>query len=63
MKYWVVGGVYTGTSFSTIAGGHGEERHGPFTTYQDALEEWHARAWATVDDCNARYRIEKDNDA
>lgn len=56
-QYWVVGGVYTDTTFRTIAGGGAEERVGPFATYDEAAAEWSRLAWATVDDAHARYRI------
>ena len=36
------------------------ERYGPFATYDDAMREWKARAWATVDYCLVRYRIIQD---
>ncbi len=62
MRFWVVGGVYTSTAFDNIAGDSGEERLGPFERYQDAVSEWRNRAWATVDNCHARYRIISDRD-
>ena len=55
--FWVVSGVYTDTRFVDPVGG--EQWHGPFATYEDAKAEWGRRAWATVDDAHARYRIEK----
>ena len=36
-----------------------EQWYGPFDSYADAKAEWGRRAWATVDDAHARYRIEK----
>jgi Domain of unknown function (DUF4170) len=59
-RYWVVGGEYADTSFERIAGGGPEERIGPFERYDDAKAAWQARAWATVDNAHARYRIEED---
>ena len=56
--YWVVGGIYTDTRFVEAVGGT-EQWHGPFATYDEAKAEWGRRAWATVDDAHARYRIEK----
>jgi hypothetical protein len=57
MAFWVVGGEYTGTDFTAIAPGKMLERHGPFADYQHAHDVWAARAWATVDDCQSRFRI------
>ena len=37
-----------------------EERIGPFENYEAAKAVWQARAWATVDNARARYRIEED---
>lgn len=56
-RYWVVGGRYASTDFSSLVPGTAEERYGPFGTYADALREWQAHAWRTVDTCTARYRI------
>jgi hypothetical protein len=39
--------------------GGSEQWYGPFDSYADAKAEWGRRAWATVDDAHARYRIEK----
>jgi hypothetical protein len=60
LRYWVVGGEYADTRFERIAGGGPEERIGPFESYDDANAAWQARAWATVDNAHARYRIEED---
>jgi hypothetical protein len=57
--YWVVGGEYADTSFSSPAPGTTEQRHGPFATYEEAKAEWLRRAWATVDDAHTRFRIER----
>ena len=62
-QYFVVGGEYTGTDFTTIAEGGREARFGPFATYGAAHEEWHAQAWRSVDNCYARYRIVDDSGA
>ena len=61
-RYWVVGGVYEDGDFRTIAEGE-EERVGPFATYDEAKAAWAKRAWETVDDAHARYRIEKEEAA
>ena len=57
--FWVVGGIYTDTSFTVTADGGPEERHGPFETHAEAEAEWRAMAMATIDDAYARYRIDK----
>lgn len=59
-RYWVVGGEYTDTKFKTISGGGKETRLGPFAGYEAAKAAWQARAWATVDSANTRYRIVKE---
>ncbi len=58
-EYWVTGGTYTDTDFSTRAPGTKEDRLGPFTSYEQALDTWRGKAWATVDDGFVRYRIEQ----
>ena len=59
-KFWVVGGTYEDTAFRRIAGSGDEERLGPFATYDDAKAAWAARAWESVDDAHARFRIEEE---
>ena len=58
-EFWVVGGRYADTGFTRIAGGGAEERLGPFKSERAALDAWRAKAWQTVDDALARYRIER----
>ncbi len=58
-EYWVVGGTYTDTDFATLQPGSDEQRHGPFTSYDEAMDIWRGMAWATVDDGFVRYRIEQ----
>jgi hypothetical protein len=60
-QFWVVGGIYADTRFEKMAGGGAEERIGPFPTYEAAKAEWQHRAWSSVDDAHARYRIEEDD--
>ena len=60
MRYWVVGGDYTDTSFTALAPGAAEERHGPFATYRDAYDAWTALARRTIDFATVRYRIVAD---
>jgi hypothetical protein len=59
-RYWVVGGEYADTTFERMADGKPEERIGPFDSYEAAKAVWQARAWATVDNAHARYRIEEE---
>lgn len=61
-KFWVIGGVYADTKFERMAEGGPEARIGPFATHADAKAEWQRRAWATVDDAHARYRIEEEDE-
>jgi hypothetical protein len=58
--FWVIGGIYADTTFERMADGRAEERIGPFATYEEAKAEWQRRAWATVDDAHARYRVEEE---
>jgi catechol 2,3-dioxygenase-like lactoylglutathione lyase family enzyme len=58
-RYWVVGGEYRDTGFAEPAGG-AEQRIGPFAGYDAARAEWQARAWASVDNALARWRIEEE---
>jgi hypothetical protein len=58
-EYWVVGGRYADTGFTRLAGGGAEERLGPFKSEREALDVWRAKAWQTVDDALARYRVER----
>jgi Domain of unknown function (DUF4170) len=60
-KFWVVGGLYADTDFAQIAGNGAEERIGPFPSYAEAKSAWAKRAWETVDQANARYRIEEES--
>ncbi len=57
-RFWVVGGIYKDTRFSEPESG-AEQWYGPFDSYEAAKAEWGRRAWATVDDAHARFRIEK----
>lgn len=58
-EYWVVGGRYADTGFTRIAAGGSEERLGPFRTEREALDVWRAKAFQTIDDALARYRVER----
>ena len=56
-KYWVVGGLYTGTDFKTLAEGVELEEYGPFDTHEEAEDVWRAKSWLRVDECSCRYRV------
>jgi hypothetical protein len=58
-SYWVVGGEYTDTSFTKIAGNGEEQRVGPFASYDEARRQWAARSMASVDNALVRYRIDR----
>ena len=58
--FWVIGGEYEDTSFSRILGGGGEQRIGPYKTYDEAMAAWRAKAMETVDNANIRFHIEKE---
>lgn len=58
-QYWVIGGEYTDTDFKTIRDGGEEQRIGPFSSYEDARDEWKSRSMAAIDDAYSRFRIEK----
>ncbi|MBC6444112.1 MAG: DUF4170 domain-containing protein [Alphaproteobacteria bacterium GM202ARS2] len=61
-RYFVLGGTYQNTRFETLQDGHTLERHGPFNSWQDALETWQQLSWQHVDDCLVRYHIADEND-
>lgn len=60
-RYWVIGGTYADTRFDRLQDGGPEQKFGPFRTYEEAKAEWQRRAWSTVDNANARYRIEEES--
>ena len=59
-QYWIVGGVYTDTSFATLADGQELTRLGPFDVYAEAKAVWRAKSMENVDDAFARFHIEKE---
>ena len=59
-RYWVVGGAYADTKFDRMQDGGPEQKFGPFRTYEEAKAEWQHRAWSSVDNACARYRIEEE---
>lgn len=60
-RFWVVGGTYTDTSFTTLEGGKAETRLGPFDDYDQARAVWRAKAMESVDDAHARFSIETEH--
>jgi hypothetical protein len=60
-KYYVVGGEYADTQFTSIAAGHSEERFGPFDEHE-AHVCWRALTGKTVDNAMIRYFIRADKD-
>lgn len=54
--YFVIGGEYADTSFTTIADGKTEERFGPFSE-KEAHDTWRALTGRTVDNALIRYRV------
>jgi hypothetical protein len=58
-SYWVIGGEYTDTGFTRIAGGGEERRVGPFPSYDEARRQWAALSMAAVDNALVRYRIDR----
>jgi hypothetical protein len=60
-RYWVIGGIYADTKFDRTQDGRPEQKFGPFRTYEEAKAEWQRRAWSTVDNASARYRIEEES--
>lgn len=57
-RFWVKGGNYTDTSFTTLAPGEKEQQFGPFDSYESAQKVWQGLAWQTVDDCQSYFTIE-----
>jgi hypothetical protein len=60
--YYVVGGEYADTSFSTIASGHTEDRFGPFEEHEAHIC-WRAITSKTVDNAMVRYFIRSSEEA
>ena len=57
--YFVVGGLFTDTTFETIADGKKETRLGPFDNYEQAQAVWRAKAMETIDEAYAKFSIER----
>jgi len=60
--FFVVGGEYADTSFTTIATGQTEERFGPFEE-REAHECWRALTGKTVDNAMVRYFIRAEEES
>ena len=56
MRFWVVGGEYTDTSFERLVDGS-ERVLGPFSDRDQAMNVWKRVAEATRSDCYARFTI------
>lgn len=54
-EFWVVGGRYTDTSFTTLA--DGAEAIGPFTRYDEALRAWSDHSNRSRSLASVRYSI------
>ena len=59
--YWVVGGEYADTTFTTIVPGKELEVFGPFEKWE-ALGFWRGITSQTVDDAMVRYDVRKNYD-
>ena len=55
-EYWVVGGRYRDTSFTSLEDG-GAEAYGPFAMYEEALQSWSDRNRTTRSLAAVRYSI------
>ena len=55
LRFFVVGGRYADTSFTTLL--EADETEGPFETYDDALEAWRVSSMRHIDEAFARYLI------
>ncbi|MDR3436078.1 DUF4170 domain-containing protein [Telmatospirillum sp.] len=60
-SYYVIGGEYADTSFTTLAPGVMEERHGPFSE-KEAHDTWRALTGKTVDNALIRYRVKPEDE-
>ena len=58
LEWWVVGGAYTDTGFTTPASG-AEERHGPFADEDEARAAWRGLSMGRVDEALVRFRVEQ----
>ena len=58
-EYWVIGCIYTDTTFVTPANGKKEKYYGPYKRYEKAYDKWRELSWREVDKCYSKYRIEE----
>lgn len=56
-QYMVLGGVYKDTTFTEVLGDL--EEYGPFDTFEEARAIWLGKSFQDVDNCHARYTIER----
>ena len=56
-NFWVVGGEYANTTFTTLATGKELEVYGPFEQWEGALGFWRGLTSKSVDDAMMRYDI------
>lgn len=54
--YYVIGGEYSDTTFTTVLKGT-EEKHGPFDTYEEAVRKWRERTGWTIDNCMMKFNV------
>ena len=55
LPYYVVGGRYADTSFTTLV--EGDPTEGPFERYDDAVDVWRGNSMRHVDEAFVRYLI------
>jgi hypothetical protein len=51
----VIGGRYSDTTFTSLTAAEATE--GPFDTYEEAVEVWHAASMQHVDEAFVRYLV------
>jgi hypothetical protein len=56
-RYWVVGGDYTCTGFSSLKDGQAAQAIGPFTERREAEQAWREVSRETRSKATARYSI------
>lgn len=59
-KFYVIGGEYSDSAFSTIAAGKSLEKYGPYTE-TEAHAFWRDITGRTVDNAMVRYVVEEDH--
>ena len=61
-RFFVVGGEYADTSFTSPAAGAALERHGPFNSERDAKVFWRDITGRTVDNAMVRYFLKPEDE-